>query len=303
LSIINDIEEAYPILIRKSTRVRDVYRLKTLEGRVLCSKSYDNPETEMDFIARVMIHLVETGFHYGPQIIPSRSQALWMMRKEKPYMITNWVRGRSPDFKNKTEWKKAIRTLAAFHTHAEGINLQDVPAARDRYAYLQSLIESYHQTLSEYQGGEEMRGCVSLCNDAIHYFNQPMSVEAMDHEVSVRAFAHGDFNYPNLVIDRFESIHLIDFENTSLQARMTDLSHILHRNFSWNGEEMVRWIDYYDRKRPLSSADRHLLFALLHAPYPLIREIRLKKSDRRIKEAIPQTKTINKYVNELKKIL
>ncbi|OPH52162.1 hypothetical protein BC351_33030 [Paenibacillus ferrarius] len=303
MSIIHDIEEAYPIVIRKSKRIRDVYRLKTMEGRDLCSKNYDNSEQEVDFIARVMNHLIEKGFQYGPRITSSKSQMQWMMRNEKPYMITNWVRGRSPDFENLTEWKKAIRTLASFHLHAEGLTLQDIPPGRNRYAFLQNLIEDYRQTLSEYQGAGELGALITLCNDAIYHLNQPKSIEAMTHEASVHAFAHGDYNYPNLVIDRRGSIHLIDFENTSLQARLTDLSHILHRNCSWNGEEMIRWIEYYDRKRPLSSADRHLLFSLLLVPYPFIRAIRLKKSDKRIKEAIPQTRSIAKYVNGLRKML
>ncbi|MEW9702263.1 phosphotransferase [Paenibacillus sp. SI8] len=303
MSIIKDIEEAYPVTLSKRTKIRDVYRLLTDEGRLLCSKSFDIPEPEVDFIARVMTHLAETGFPYGPRIVMSKTQAQWMKRKEKPYMVTNWVQGRSPDFNDRPEWKKTIRTLAAFHRHAEGIVLQDVPAGRDRYAYLQSLIEGYRLTLSEQQELGELGAFTALCDEAIQYLNQPKSVEAMNREASLGAFAHGDFNYPNLVLDRKGSIHLIDFENTSLQARMTDLSHILHRNYSWNGEEMVRWIDYYDRKRPLSSEDRHLLFALLHVPYPIVRAIRLNKKRGTLIEALPDTKSIDKYVKALSSML
>ncbi|NEW05734.1 phosphotransferase [Paenibacillus sp. SYP-B3998] len=300
MPIINDIEEAYPVTIRKSKKIRDVYRLVTMKGRMLCSKSYDIPEPEVHFIARVMIHLAETGFPYGPRIISTKTQALWATRKEKPYMITNWVWGRSPDFKERSEWKKAIRTLAKFHRHAEGITLDDIPAGRDRYATLQNTIEHYRINISEHQGIGDISTFISLCDQAIHYLNQPKSIEAINYEASVRAFVHGDYNYPNLVMDRKDSIHLIDFENTSLQARMADLAHVLHRNCSWNGEEMVRWVEYYDRKRPLSSEDRHLLFALLHVPYPLVRTIRLNKNDSIIKNTMPQNTIIDKYVNALK---
>jgi Ser/Thr protein kinase RdoA (MazF antagonist) len=303
LSITNDIEEAYPLKIRKSTRVRDVYRLQTTKGCMYCSKSYDIPEPEVHFIARVMIHLAETGFQYGPRITSTNSKALWAMRKEKPYMITNWVRGRSPNFKERSEWKKAIRTLAVFHRHAEGILLQEVPEGRDRFSFLPKMIENYRVTISEYNEIGDMGIFISLCNDAIHYLNQPKSIEATNHESSVRAFVHGDYNYPNLVIDRKDAIHLIDFENTSLQARMTDLAHILHRNFAWNGKEMVRWIEYYDHIRPLSSEDRHLLFALLHAPYPLVRAIRLHKSNKKVKNTLPQTRIIDQYVNALRTMI
>jgi Ser/Thr protein kinase RdoA (MazF antagonist) len=300
LSITHDIEEAYPLTIRNSTRIRDVYRLLTAKGRMLCSKSYDIPEPEVHFIARVMMHLAETGFQYGPRIIPTKSQALWAIRKEKPYMITNWVRGRSPKFKERLEWKKAIRTLATFHQHAEGITLDDVPPGRDRIAFLPNMIDHYRVTISEHKGIGDMSAFISLCDEATYYINQPMSLEATNHEMSVRAFVHGDYNFPNLVIDRKDSIHLIDFENTSLQARMTDLAHILHRNFPWNGEDTVRWIEYYDHIRPISSVDRHLLFALLHVPYPLVRAIRLNKNNKIIKSRLPQTRMIDQYVNTLR---
>ncbi len=38
---------------------------------------------------------------------------------------------------------------------------------------------------------------------------------------------------------------------------------------------MLRWVEYYDRKRPLSAADLHLLYALLLVPYPYIRQLRI----------------------------
>ncbi|MCD9022037.1 phosphotransferase [Cohnella silvisoli] len=300
MSITRDIEETFPVTIRKTTRIRDVYRVLTVKGRLLCSKSYDIPEPEMHFIARVMMHLAEAGFHYGPRIIQTKSQAQWAIRKGKPYMITNWVRGRSPNFKERSEWKKAIRTLAEFHQHAEGIALDEIPAGRDRVVFLPNMIEHYRATISDHKGIGDISAFLSLFDIATSYINQPKSLEAIDHEKSVRAFAHGDYNYPNLVLDRKDAIHLIDFENASLQARMTDLAHILHRNHAWNGEDMLRWIEYYDRIRPLSNEDRHLLYAVLHVPNPLVRAIRLNKSNKTIENEIPQTTTIDQYVTALR---
>jgi Ser/Thr protein kinase RdoA (MazF antagonist) len=128
-------------------------------------------------------------------------------------------------------------------------------------------------------------------------------LEAVKHEASVGAFVHGDYNYPNLIFDRERFIHLIDFENTSHQVRMTDLAHILHRNVAWMGDETLRWIEYYDRTRPLSSGDKHLLFALLHVPYPLVRAIRLHKCRQKIRNAMPKAKMIDQYVSSLRKII
>ncbi|MFC5468811.1 phosphotransferase [Cohnella suwonensis] len=301
---LNDhIEAAFPLAIRNMTKVRDVYRLLTTRGRVLCIKSYPIPEPEVRFIAQVMIHLAETGFRYGPRIIPTRDQALWTMRKEKAFMITNWVRGRAPNLGDRLEWRKAIRMLADFHRHAERMEIRDVPPERNRFAKLPNIIADYRKNMLEYPSVENMSACVSLCDDAIRYLSEPESLEAIKYEESVRAFVHGDYNYPNLVFDRRRFIHLIDFENTSHQVRMADLAHILHRNVAWKGDETLRWIEHYDRTRPLSSGDRHLLFALLHVPYPLVRAIRLHKCRQKIRNAMPKSKMIDQYVGSLKKII
>jgi Ser/Thr protein kinase RdoA (MazF antagonist) len=284
LTLADHIETTFPLTIRNMTKVRDVYRLLTTRGRVLCIKSYPIPETEVRFIAQVMIQLAETGFRYSPRIVPTSDQALWTMRKDKAFMITNWVRGRAPNFGDRSEWKKAIRTLAEFHRHAERTAIHDVPPGRNRFAQLPNVIADYRTNLIEYQSVENMSACVSLCDDAIRY-------------------VHGDYNYPNLIFDRQRFIHLIDFENTSHQVRMSDLAHILHRNVAWMGDETLRWIEYYDRTRPLSSGDRHLLFALLHVPYPLVRAIRLHKCRQKIRNAIPKAKMIDQYVSSLRKII
>jgi Ser/Thr protein kinase RdoA (MazF antagonist) len=303
MPLTDDIETAYPLSVRKMTRVRDVRRLLTDEAELLCSKSYAIPEPEIDFIAQVIIHLAEAGFGCGPRIVPTRNGSMWMMRKGKPYMITNWVSGRSPDFDVRSEWKKALRTLAAFHLHAEGAGFGDIPPGRDRFASLQNAIADYRSVLTESAWIGDRQTFTSLCDEAIRYLADPRSLEAIHREMSAQSFVHGDYNYPNLVLDRHNTLHLIDFENTSLQVRMTDLVHILQRNFAWNSDETLRWIEYYDRIRPLSGGDRHLLFALLHVPYPLIRAIRMGKSRSKIAAAAPPAGTINHYVKGLAKLL
>lgn len=63
---------------------------------------------------------------------------------------------------------------------------------------------------------------------------------------------------------------------------------------------MLRWVEYYDRKRPLSAADLHLLYALLLVPYPYIRQLRIGYP-RRL--APPGSQRIRRYKKELKQLL
>jgi thiamine kinase-like enzyme len=164
-------------------------------------------------------------------------------------------------------------------------------------------VASYRETIRENQKFGDMSPFISLCDDAIRCLDQPQCIEAIRNETSLLAFVHGDYNYRNLIIDKQGAIHLIDFENTSLQVRMVDLAHVLHRNVAWKGEETLRWIDNYDRVRPLSSEDRHLLFALLLVPYPLVRAIRQNRNIQSIQNAMPRTKMIEPYIHHLRKLI
>lgn len=296
----SDIEQEYGIKILKQVKVRDVYKLITQNHGILCLKSYSIPETEIRFIAQVFTHLVGSDFRYGPNILLTLSQSPWITRNEIHYMLTNWVVGQNPDFNKRTLFKKALRILARYHSVAQGLPDQHIPKSRIRYNKLQKRIASYRSILGQ---NPKTGRFISNCNAALEHLNRTTVVKAIEQEQAAFAFVHGDFNYPNLILDRSRFIHMIDFENTSLNVRMLDFSHILHRNFPWQGEEILRWIEYYNRKRSLSTEDLHLLHTLLLVPYPVIRALQLQKRLQHVKIVLPTSKQVRNYTNELKRML
>jgi CotS family spore coat protein len=300
VSLRSEIELAYGINILRLIKVRDVYRIVTKNDGVLCLKSYEIPESEMHFIARVFTHLIGSGFKYSPKILLTLNQASWITRNGVHYMLTNWVMGEQPDFSKRNHYKKAVRLLAKFHSVAQGIPGPDIPEGRIRYNKIPELIASYRKTLSE---NANMGHHIGLCDEALEHLTHPTVLQAIEKEQSVFAIVHGDYNFPNLVRDKSRSTHMIDFENTSLNVRMQDFSHILHRNFPWQSKETLQWIDYYNRKRPLSKEDLHLLHALLLVPYPVIRALRLKKKIHTNSIILPTLKQIRRYRKGLKQLL
>jgi Ser/Thr protein kinase RdoA (MazF antagonist) len=296
----SDIEQEYGINILKKVKVRDVYQLFTDNHGILCLKSYPIPDPEIRFIAQVFTHLTGSDFMYSPKILFTLSHSPWITRNKVHYMLTNWVVGQNPDFNKKNHFKKAIRILARFHSVAQGLPALNAPEARKRYSGLWERITSYGNLLAEYP---KMGRLISNCNEALEHLSRPTVVKAIEQEQAVSAFVHGDFNYPNLILDTSRSIHIIDFENTSLNVRMQDFSHILHRNFPWQGKETLHWIEYYDRKRPLNVEDLHLLYTLLLVPYPVIRALQRKKREQHITIVLPTINEVRNYKNELKGLL
>jgi CotS family spore coat protein len=296
----SDVEQEYGIHILKPIKVRDVYQLITQNHGILCLKSYNIPEQEIRFIAQVFTHLAESDFRRSPKILLTHSQFPWITRNEVHYMLTNWVAGHNPDFNNRTHFKKALRILAKFHSVSKGLTALDVPETRIRYSRLGERITSYRNILGEYPKTGRL---ISICNEALEHLSRPTVVKAIEQEKAAFAFVHGDFNYPNLILDRSRSIHMIDFENASMNVRMQDFSHILHRKFPWKGKETLRWIEYYNQKRLLSVEELHLLHTLLLVPYPVIRALKLQKRVQHVKIVLPTSKQVRNYVDDLKQLL
>jgi Ser/Thr protein kinase RdoA (MazF antagonist) len=300
MSLTTDLEQQYGIHVLKKVKVRDVYQLSTRNHGVLCLKSYNVPEAEMNFITQVFAHLSQNDFRFAPKVLYTSSHAYWITREGIHYMLTNWVKGEHPRFDMKEHFKKGIRLLAKFHTVAEGFNAPFIPIERIRYNQLKEQITSDRNILAD---NPKMKLMTTLCNEALNDIDNATVVKAIAEEESHLAFTHGDYNYPNLMLDRVGSMHMIDFDNTSLHVRMEDLSHILHRNMAWHGHEMLRWVQYYDSKRPLSKGDLHVLHTLLLVPYPILRTLKQNKRNNRHHISIPTVHKIKLYRNELKQLL
>jgi CotS family spore coat protein len=292
------IETIYGIKIRKAVKVYDIYMIQTADG-TFCLKGYTSAAEEVLFIANILFCLQEHGFTRGQKVSFTVEQAPYTEIDGVYYMLTNWVDGQRPDFRNIHEFKKAIRALAKFHSVSEKFPLAGAPAARIRYFRISEKISRYKEVLHKYKATQHL---ASLCDQVLDGLTQPKAMKAIEEEQKASAFVHGDYNYPNMLKDKHGKIHLIDFENSSLYVRMQDLSHILHRNFVWNASGMLRWVEYYDRNRPLSGDDMHLLHLLLTVPYHVVRNIKIG-GIRHALSVIPGSRRLRKYQRELEALL
>lgn len=296
----SELEKHYGIQILKMARIRDVYKIATRSHGLLCLKSYEIPEEEMQFITQIFTHLLQRDFNYGPKVLLTVDHSYCLVINGAYYMLTNWVKGEHPQFTKKEHFKKGIRRLATFHSIAQGFNAPHIPADRIRYTQLKKYIKSDCNYLVDYPKLNQM---MSICEEALDHVEHPSVVQGIEREQEAMAFIHGDYNYPNLMLDTTKKMHMIDFDNTSLHVRMEDFAHILHRNVAWMGKDMLRWIQYYDKYRPLSKEDLHVLYTLLLVPYPIIRALKQSKRYNRQHVMLPSNQKIKEYKHELKQML
>ncbi|NOU75771.1 phosphotransferase [Paenibacillus sp. LMG 31458] len=296
-----DFNKDFGLRVKRRKKIRDVYQVFTTTGRTLCYKPYKTGEDEVAFIRKLFVHLDNKGYRYTPKPVEGPGQKLWSFHRGQYWLLTNWVKGRSPNFTRESELMKGFRTLAKFHRLAEGVTAEGIPKGRIRYDELYRRPGNYRSEISRYGGSLDR--FIDCCHKAEAFSQKPAIASAVEMERNTGAFSHGDYNYPNLVLDRSNHLHLIDLENASMNVRMIDLAHILYRNYPWNGRGVLKGIEEYDRKRPLSAEDRHLLYMLLLLPYPLVRAMKQFGNHYPRHIELPSSSRLSGYKKTLRKIL
>ena len=298
-----EVEREYGIEILDWKPVRDVFQIRSKRHGVLCLKPYEYESEEVQFIAAVQDHVYGRGFHYVPRTLRTRDQQSSIAFAHRWYMLTPWIAGKTPVFRDARQLHHAVRTLGGFHTHAQNFPRSSVPPQRYKMnQMLEQLVKDRQLIRRTYQGiaGKTL---LDLCDESIRQLKSKKVRKAILHEAELGAVIHGDYNYPNIVRDVRNRDHLIDFDNASMNTRMEDLAHIIHRNAPWQPEKVMRLIDHYDHARPLSSGDLSLLAALLYRPYPVIRSLHQNRLRRqKILVSIPSRAAVNQFVSRLHRL-
>ncbi|RIV23129.1 hypothetical protein D2Q93_08310 [Alicyclobacillaceae bacterium I2511] len=299
-------ENVYSLRLSEVQPVRDVFRITTQNGSVLCLKPFDYNQQEMQFIAMAMEYLKKSGFPYIPKILRTKEGFLWARIKQRKYMLTDWIRGRSPNFSNLDEYGQAVQTLARFHKHSEGFVCSDGITCRRKVEKLENGIRQTRHVLQQTGSipSDTRALLLDFCDLAQSRLQEPTVQDGIRHETAHGALAHGDFNYPNLVRNTRGHLYVIDFDAVAYQVRMVDLAHLLQRNCGWSGEKVLRWLDVYNRVRPLSGEDCALLTMLLYTPHTVARQIRLHRHRHlSVVRQWPSVQTLRLYSRHLDQIM
>lgn len=304
MSWIRDIEKAYGIDILRIRAVKDVYQIHTRRHGLQCLKPYDFCDEDVEFIARVQQHLVDTGFSFGPKTLLTRDNRMFTHANGHRYMITNWVQGQSPSFRFAAQLKESVRQLARFHKHAKHLSVPTIPQRRLKVWHLEDRLKRTRQIIKNMYQGLLSKEFAELCEESLLQVTTSSVRQAVGREFERKAFVHGDYNYSNLVMDTKGRHHIIDFDNTSLNVRMEDLAHVIHRNYPWDVDATLRLIECYDCVRSIGQDDLLLLRALLYEPYPIMRAIGQRGlHTRQFKSMLPSRATLNHYSKRLHQLI
>ncbi|MCY0895409.1 MAG: phosphotransferase [Alicyclobacillaceae bacterium] len=287
---------------------RNVFLLRTTDGTQWCVKVVQSTPEHLRHLLQVSEYLQANGFVHCPLVQYDKSGKAYVSWRKKFLFVTNWIPGENPHLSDINDWNKALQTLAVFHQHAVGYPLTLVPTAKIQYHRVLERVESGKQIISHLshvqKKYERFFDLLDVAEDSVKH---PLVQQSIERERLDGSFIHGDYNYPNLVFDTHRQLHLIDFDNTSMQGRMMDLAHLLHRNAAWDGPRMVESISTYDRQRTLGKTEKRYLFTLLHVPYPVLRWYNMArrhgKSGSEGGLSLPSRKQLHQYAEYLNSAL
>ena len=263
---------------------RSIYRVKTDRG-VKCLKVSLDRRAKVLFLASVVEHAWRNGFTLLPRFIPTAEGQLFLSLDDRVHLIlTDWLSGEEPGYRNVPQMAAAARTLARFHLACQG--LPEEPGARLKVrlgraiGQLEKRIEDVADAgdqasrpsspspfdLQVAGAADQVLALARLARERL--LSSPYS-SLCEAAAAARPVCHGDPAARNFVYAGDGQAYLIDFDSASVDLPVTDLWKLCRRALRRAGWRLALAqviLGSYASVRPLAREEYQVLHALLTFP-------------------------------------
>lgn len=263
--------------------VRDVYRVQAREG-LFCFKEVKEKAGKLRFIAQALRHLEANGFNRLAAFRPTLQGESFVSEKGKYYIVTPWLDGEEPDYRNQEQMGATARTLAEFHLATEGFVPQGDAEAKVKVGKWDKKLKKQLIELVDYCSRAENSGEAGGFDQLMRVHSPWLGQQALaacqllnssPYDQLVRQYegklpiCHGDTAARNFLIDGQNQAWMIDFDSMAVDLPIVDLWRLLRRTLrkgEWRMQEAGNILEQYRQVRPLSKQELQFLHALLHFP-------------------------------------
>ena len=206
------------------------------------------------------------------------------MVNEDLYTLSEWIEGRECDFHNLDEVKMAAKTLAKLHEASKGYDPPENSKLKSDLGRWTHLMNKRIKSL------DKMRDMVRKKNNKSNFdlnyiksmnFYKELGQKALKtlesskyEELCALAekekeFCHHDFTYHNIVIDKDNNYHVIDFDYCKRELRTFRYIKFYDKGFKrvdWNPEFGEAILESYNEVSPLLECEYKVLYAYLQFP-------------------------------------
>ena len=263
--------------------VKTVWRV-TATGGTYCLKPVDRATAKVRFIAAAMEHVRRRGLARMAAWIPTvRGEPYLTVREDLHFMLTGWIAGVEPHYRDAVQLESIAQTLAEFHLASRGFRPPKEDHGRNRLGRWPDRLASRLQELLLYRREAEHRSAPSafdrlflehanwICDRASRSC-QALAGSAYGRLVKeaagVNPLCHGDVATRNFVFTAAEESYLIDFDFISIDLPITDVWRLLRRTLrhEWEIESARLILRAYSSVSPLQPDELRVLAALLTFP-------------------------------------
>ncbi|MBP1932408.1 phosphotransferase [Ammoniphilus resinae] len=313
------IEDAYGLRIEKLDKIKTVKessyvaKIKTTDGKKYVVKSLFIPKDRQQFIAETEVLLGDRGVKLANPVPTERNQ-LYIMYENSPYVLYEWVKGKSQSLRRKKELYGVVKSLGRFHHSSVGLSYSrhtNIYSENDWVSDYQNRLDTMKNWKERHAGNRTRKHKYIL--KTIPFFQKMgrlalKKLKSSSYQSLISkpypklSLVHGDFHQNNIIVNKNRKF-FIDFEDVRYDLPSKDLIRIFEmytRIHTFNGKEFKKMLKKYEETNPLSAREKQLLFIDFLFPHIFEKNLRKGKYSKlplsRVKHQIAQEKRKIRFI-------
>lgn len=278
-----EIERQFDVKIEIIKANKGVYYLKTNKGE-RCLKRINYGPQKLLFVYGAKEHLINNGFTNIDRYFLNIDGEPYALVNEDLYTLSTWLDGRECDFHNIEEVKKASKTLALMHEASKGYDPPENSKLKSDLGRWPHLMTKRIKSLDKMRDMLRKKNIKSsfdllylksmeiykeMGRKAIKTLEESNYNELCEIAEIEKSFCHHDFTYHNIIMDKEDNVHVIDFDYCKREIRAFDISNFMTKvlkRVDWNPEFARAILESYNEVSSLSEGEYKVLFAFLQFP-------------------------------------
>ncbi|NOH16587.1 CotS family spore coat protein [Clostridium cochlearium] len=264
-------------------KIKNIYKIKSNNGD-FCLKvlKYKLPETL--FVISAINHLYNKGFMNTPKIIKTIDKKDFISLGDYYGYLTPWIESRHCNYEDFKDVELAAFTLGEFHKKSTNFNwhkyikpryriggwIENFSSKKEDIIYFKNEIDkkakfSYFDSLFRKIVDEEL----IRADKSIYNLKRSDYLNKIQAEREKNQLCHHDYANHNVLIDKNNCAHIIDFDYCILDIHLHDLCSLIIRvmkNGKWNIENSKKIMDSYSLNYSINKKDIKIMAAFMEFP-------------------------------------
>ncbi|BDR65872.1 spore coat protein [Clostridium tetani] len=277
------VEDKYNIKAIHVEKIKNVYKIKSNREN-FCLKLLKYRSQETLFITSAINHLYNNGFKNTPKIIQTVDKKDCISIGDYYGYLTPWMETRHCNYEDPKDVQLAAFTLGQLHKNSINFSwnkyiksryrmgrwIQNFNSKKSDISFFKNEIDkkdkpSYFDNLFRKVIDEELR----RIDKSIYNLERSDYLNKIKSEKKKNPFCHHDYANHNVLIDKNDSVYIIDFDYCILDTHLHDLCSLIIRvmkNGKWNIENAKKIMDSYSLNYSINKKDIKIMAAFIEFP-------------------------------------